>query len=53
MSIVAGYGKYGFDAYGEKVLKAEHMSNWMDIPMRVDPKGISFEIGAGIDTWRL
>ena len=49
MSIISGYRKYGFDAYGEKILKSEHMKSWMDIPKRVDPKGISFEIGAGIE----
>lgn len=49
MSIIGGYQKHGFDAYGEKVLKAEHMSLWMDSPLRVDPEGVSFEIGAGIE----
>ena len=48
MSIISGQGKYGFDAYGEKVLRAEHMALWMNVPKRVDPKGISFELGASI-----
>lgn len=49
MSIVGGYEKHGFDAYGEKLLKAEHMKNWMSSPLRVDSQGISFEVGTGID----
>lgn len=49
MNISNGYRKYGFDAYGDKVLKKEDMAYWMDNPQRVDPKGISFELGAGIE----
>lgn len=49
MIVGNGYGKYGFDAYGDKVLKAEHMAFWMDNPQRTDPKGISFQLGKEIE----
>lgn len=49
MVVSSGYMKYGFDAYGDKVLKAEHMAYWMDQSQRVDPKGISFQLGKEIE----
>lgn len=49
MNVSSGYMKYGFDAYGDSVLRAEHMAYWMNDPMRTDPKGISFELGNSIE----
>jgi len=49
MIVKNGYKKYGFDAYGGSVLKAEHMAFWMDKPQRVDSKGISFELGKEVE----
>lgn len=49
MNVSSGYRKYGFDAYGDKVLKAEHMEYWMDNDKRTDPKGISFQLGEDIE----
>ncbi len=45
MTIVSDYRNNGIVANGEKVLKVEHMINWMDLPQRVDPNGISLELG--------
>lgn len=49
MNVSSGYRKYGFDAYGDKILKAEDMSYWMNNPQRIDPKGISFQLGEDIE----
>lgn len=49
MIVGNGFMKYGFDAYGDKVLKAEHMAYWMEDPQRTDPDGISFELGKDIE----
>lgn len=49
MIVSNGYGKYGFDAYGGTVLKAEDMSYWMDSAQRTDPEGISFQLGEEIE----
>lgn len=49
MIVSNGHGKYGFDAYGGKILRAEDMAFWMDDPQRVDPEGISFELGKDVE----
>lgn len=45
----ATYPIRGLVAYGEKLLKAEHLVHWMNSPKRVDQKGISFELGRNIE----
>ena len=49
MNVSNGYRKYGFDAYGDKILKKEHMSYWMNDEQRVDPRGIALGLDEEIE----
>ena len=49
MNVSNGYRKYGFDAYGDKILKKEHMSYWMNDEQRVDPRGIALGLDKEIE----
>ena len=48
MVVSLGYRKHGFDAYGGKVLKAEHFSYW-EADRLADPKGVALELGEDIE----
>ena len=49
MIVSSGYRKNGFDAFGGKVLRREHMAYWMKRPQRTDPDGVALELGAEIE----
>lgn len=49
MIVSNGYRKYGFDAFGGKVLRKEHMAYWMKRPQRTDPEGVALELGEEIE----
>ena len=44
MIVSSGYRKYGFDVSGGAELKKEHMSFWMNLPERTDPRGVCLEL---------
>ena len=52
MNVSAGYRKRGFDAYGGKVLKAEHFSYWSEDEL-ASPKGVALELGEEIEVVEL
>ena len=52
MNVSAGYRKRGFDAYGGKVLKAEHFSYWKEDEL-ANPSGVALELGEEIEVVEL
>ena len=49
MIVSSGYRKYGFDAYGGKVLRKEDMGFWMHMPERTRPQGVCLELKEDVE----
>ena len=49
MNVSNGYRKYGFDAYGGKILKKKDMAYWSNDEQRVDPQGVSLGLDKEIE----
>ena len=49
MIVSNGYRKYGFDAYGGKVLRKEDMGFWMHMPERTRPQGVCLELKEDVE----
>ena len=47
--VSSGYRKYGFDAYGAKVLKQSDMDYWKDSEEIAAKRGVCFELGEEIE----
>ena len=49
MIVSSGYRKNGFDAHGGKLLQKKDMDFWMNLPERIDPSGVCFELGEEVE----